>query len=80
MQFILGVRRIRGEMNIAPGKPLPVLLSHATAQDRAWLEPNRQALGFIARLERSSAARRRRGTRVGDRAGRGMRLLIPLPG
>jgi valyl-tRNA synthetase len=51
MQFILGVRRIRGEMNIAPGKLLPVLLSHASAQDRAYVEKNRQALGFLARLE-----------------------------
>jgi valyl-tRNA synthetase len=38
-------------MNIAPGKPLPVLLSHATAQDRAYVEKNRQALGFLARLQ-----------------------------
>jgi len=26
-----GVRRIRGEMNIAPGKPLPVLLQNGSA-------------------------------------------------
>jgi valyl-tRNA synthetase len=51
MQFILGVRRIRGEMNIPPGKLLPVLLSHATGRDRAYLAGNRQALGFLARLE-----------------------------
>ena len=25
-RFILGVRQIRGEMDIAPGKPLPLLL------------------------------------------------------
>jgi valyl-tRNA synthetase len=81
MQFILGVRRIRGEMNIAPGKPLPVLLSHATEQDRAWLEPNRQALGFIARLETIEVLP------DGDEGPEsamalvgGMRLLIPLAG
>jgi valyl-tRNA synthetase len=42
---VLGVRQIRGEMNIAPGRRIPVLLQDASAQDqalsvrhRAWLE------------------------------------------
>ena len=39
MQFILGVRRIKGEMNIPPGKPLPVLLANASEQDRALARP-----------------------------------------
>jgi valyl-tRNA synthetase len=34
-QFILGVRRIKGEMNIPPGKPLPVLVANASERDRA---------------------------------------------
>ena len=37
MSFILGVRRIRGEMNIAPGKPLPVLLQNGSAIDKNYL-------------------------------------------
>ena len=37
-QFILGVRRIKGEMNIPPGKPLPVLVANASEQDRRWLD------------------------------------------
>ncbi|HKJ95110.1 MAG TPA: class I tRNA ligase family protein, partial [Gammaproteobacteria bacterium] len=49
--FILGVRRIRGEMNIAPGKPLPVLLSRTNASDRRRLADNRWFLDFLARLE-----------------------------
>ncbi|MCC7516429.1 MAG: valine--tRNA ligase [Pseudomonadales bacterium] len=36
-QLILGVRNIRGEMNIAPGKPLPVLLRNGTDSDRQRL-------------------------------------------
>jgi valyl-tRNA synthetase len=51
MQFILGVRRIRGEMNIAPSRPLPVLLQHASARDLEWLEPARPYLDFLARTE-----------------------------
>jgi len=51
MQFILGVRRIKGEMNIPPGKPLPVLLGHASEQDLAWLAASRPYLDFLARIE-----------------------------
>ncbi len=51
MQFILGIRRIRGEMNIKPGKPLPVLLQNGGAQDAANLENNRHYLDALARLE-----------------------------
>jgi valyl-tRNA synthetase len=51
MQLVLGVRRIKGEMNIAPGKPLAVLLQHASERDRAWLQINRRYLDFLARLE-----------------------------
>ncbi len=51
MQFILGIRRIRGEMNIKPGKPLPVLLQNGGAQDAANLENNRHYLDALARLD-----------------------------
>ncbi|HFD12234.1 MAG TPA: valine--tRNA ligase, partial [Crenotrichaceae bacterium] len=36
MAFVLGVRRIRGEMNISPGKALPVLLQGGTDQDQQF--------------------------------------------
>jgi valyl-tRNA synthetase len=51
MQFILGVRRIKGEMNIPPSKPLPVLLGNASDQDLAWLAASRPYLDFLARTE-----------------------------
>ncbi len=50
-QFVLGVRRIRGEMNIPPSKRLPVLLQHSVSRDREYLERNRSFLDFLARLE-----------------------------
>jgi len=50
-QFILGIRQIRGEMNISPGKPLPVLLENASDSDRANLEATRQYLNFLAKTE-----------------------------
>ncbi len=50
MQFILGIRRIRGEMNIKPGRPLPVLLQNGSEQDATHLENNRHYLDTLARL------------------------------
>ncbi len=50
-RFILGIRRIRGEMDIAPGKRLPVILQNASADDLERLERHRSALDFLARLE-----------------------------
>jgi valyl-tRNA synthetase len=51
MSVILGVRRIRGEMNIAPSKPLPVLLQNGSEKDAQRLEINRVYLQKLARLE-----------------------------
>jgi len=51
MSFILGVRRIRGEMNIAPGKPIPVLLQNASSNDLEYLNANQDYLLKLGRLE-----------------------------
>ncbi|MBN2886954.1 MAG: valine--tRNA ligase, partial [Chromatiaceae bacterium] len=78
---ILGIRRIKGEMNIAPGKPLPVLVANASPQDRAWLESARPYLDFLARtesisvLEDESEAPESAMALVGA-----MKLLIPMAG
>jgi valyl-tRNA synthetase len=50
-QFILGIRQIRGEMNISPGKPLPVMLENVSANDQAILDKTRHYLTFLARVE-----------------------------
>ena len=49
--FVLGVRRIRGEMNIAPSKPLPVLLQNGDESDRERLHGNLHYLQNLARIE-----------------------------
>lgn len=51
MTVILGVRRIRGEMNIAPSKPLPILLKNCSDSDLAKLATNHVYLQKLARLE-----------------------------
>jgi valyl-tRNA synthetase len=47
MDFILGVRQIRGEMDIAPGRRLEVLLQNAGAEDLRLLERH---LPYVTRL------------------------------
>ncbi len=50
-RFIVGVRRIRAEMNIAPGKPLPVLLANLSDTDQAYLARNADFIQKLAKLE-----------------------------
>ena len=49
--LILGVRQIRGEMDIAPGKVLPLLLQNAGAEDVARLQRQSGSIEFLARVE-----------------------------
>jgi valyl-tRNA synthetase len=49
--FILGVRQIRGEMDISPGKVLPVLLASASADDVARATRHARLLQRVGRVE-----------------------------
>ncbi len=51
MNFILGLRRIRGEMDIAPTRPLPVMLENAGEVDHQRLEAHRLVLDALGRIE-----------------------------
>jgi valyl-tRNA synthetase len=50
-QFVLAVRQIRGEMNIAPSRRIPVLLRGAGDADWQRLVRNRASLVHLAGLE-----------------------------
>ncbi len=50
-QFIIAIRNIRGEMDIAPSKSLPVLLRNVSANDQRRLSENEQFLSSLAKLE-----------------------------
>ncbi len=54
MEFILGIRQIRGEMDIAPSRKLETLLHNASPMDREYLERN---LHYLRRLAGIEAAR-----------------------
>jgi valyl-tRNA synthetase len=81
MNFLLGIRRIRGEMNIAPGKPLPLLIQNGSEQDRAYLDANREFVQKLGRaesitwLEASEEAPESAIALVGE-----MKVLIPMRG
>ena len=81
MEFILGVRKIRGEMNIPPRKPLPVLLQNHSPQDRTRVEATRAYTSFlsslesIAFLETDEIAPEAATALVGE-----MKVLIPMAG
>jgi valyl-tRNA synthetase len=51
MDFILGVRQIRGEMDIAPSRKLDVLLQNAGDKDIEYLGRNLHYLSRLARIE-----------------------------
>ena len=80
-QFILGIRQIRGEMDISPGKPLPVVLQHAGKEDRrraAELALLLQRVGRVESINRIGEDQRPPAAAtalLGD-----MRLLVPMKG
>ncbi len=50
--FVLGIRQIRGEMDIAPRRPLPVLLRSVASQDKQRLADHGRYLQSLAGLEK----------------------------
>ena len=50
-QVIIAVRTIRGEMNIPPGKHMPLIFKHCSDSDRRRIADNQQFLTTLAKLE-----------------------------
>ncbi|MGD8941532.1 MAG: valine--tRNA ligase, partial [Gammaproteobacteria bacterium] len=80
-QFILGIRQIRGEMNINPGKPVPVLLQDGSDNDQHLLNKHQRYIQFLAKTESLTWLN------TGDEAPEAstclvgnMKVLIPLAG
>ncbi|MBZ0332904.1 valine--tRNA ligase [Marinobacter sp. AL4B] len=77
---IVAVRNIRGEMNISPGKPVPVFLKGGNSEDEQRLNANRQFLMSLAKLEKlewlgSEKAPMSATQLVGE-----MEVLVPMAG
>ncbi|NNF41346.1 MAG: valine--tRNA ligase [Woeseiaceae bacterium] len=79
--FILGIRQIRGEMDISPGKKLPVLLQGARSQDVQRAAAHTLLIEAVGRVE--SVTLLDDGTEPPAAATAllgNMRLLVPLQG
>jgi len=81
MDLLLAIRRIRGEMNIAPGKPLDILLDNVVEKDHELLLANSEYLMKLGRLanirilQANEDAPEAAIALVGE-----MRVLIPIAG
>ncbi|MDA9030416.1 valine--tRNA ligase [Candidatus Pseudothioglobus singularis] len=50
-EFILGIRKIRGEMNISPGKPLSCFVKSYSSKDQSFIDNNKVILFALAKLD-----------------------------
>jgi valyl-tRNA synthetase len=81
MQFILGIRQIRGEMDISPGKVLPVLLEQADTEDLQTAKRNQLLLRRVGKVESVRALEAGEDAPPSATALLGsMRLLVPMAG
>ena len=79
-EFIIGVRKIRSEQNIPPGKALPVLLQQCNAQDLQRVETHRNALDKLAKLESITVLDKEHAPEAALALVGEMKILIPLAG
>jgi valyl-tRNA synthetase len=81
MQFILGIRQIRGEMDISPGKPLPVILQGASPIDQQRANKQALLLQRVGRVESVKTLAEGDEPPAAATALLGeMRLLVPMKG
>jgi len=79
MAVITGIRNIRGEMDIAPGKPLPLLFQDGSDTDQAHLEGNRPYLVTLAKAESISwLAKGKEAPESATALVGNMKVLVPL--
>ena len=75
--FILGVRRIRAERDIAPGKTLAVKIMAGNAREHEWLQKNRSYIESLGRVESIDTVQEEPDDAVVALAG-DMTILVPL--
>ena len=81
MEFILGVRQIRGEMDIAPSRKLEVLLQNAGARDLEYVGRNLHYLMRLAGVEAPRALAANEAAPISAVALLGnMEILVPMKG
>ena len=80
-QFILGIRQIRGEMDISPGKQLPVVLQHSSESDQRRADTYASLLQRVGRVESLTLLGDKEEPPAAATALLGnLRLLVPMKG
>ena len=80
-RFIVGIRNIRGEIDIAPSKPLPALLRNVSSEDERRLGISRTFIDRLARLESITVLKEGEEAPASAAAVVGeMEILIPMAG
>jgi len=80
-EFVLGIRQIRGEMNISPGKSLTCFIQNPNTSDEAYIKNNLSLISTLAKLDninpltKNDSASESATALVGE-----MKILIPLAG
>jgi valyl-tRNA synthetase len=81
MNFILGLRQIRGEMDIAPSRRLEVLLQNAGPTDREYLQRNRHYLTRLAGIDEARVLAGSEAAPISAAALVGtLEILVPMAG
>ena len=80
-EFVLGIRQIRGEMNISPGRLLTCFIQNPNTSDEAYIKNNLSLISTLAKLDdikplsKNDSAPESATALVGE-----MKILIPLAG
>ncbi|MAD28836.1 MAG: valine--tRNA ligase [Woeseiaceae bacterium] len=78
-QFVVGIRQIRGEMNIPPGKKLPVIIQKSTNEDEFLIEKHLELIKHAGRIESIRKLHPKENEPTSSTAMHGeMKLLVPL--
>ena len=75
--FIMGVRRIRAERDISPGKSLNVFVRNGTKDECQWLDEHQNYIKILGRIESIETTENEMDDAVMALAGE-MTLLVPL--
>ncbi len=80
IEFVNGVRKIRAEMDIAPGKPLNILLQNWSTTDQANFEKSEQYIHSLAKIESIKWLDKEDAPESATALVGEMKILIPLAG
>ena len=77
---IVGIRNIRGEMDISPGKAIPVLLKNGNSEDQRRFEENASFIKSLAKLDSMEWLDDKEAPMCSTQLVGSMEVLVPMAG